>query len=271
MFLIGVGPIARWKQAKLPELAVRLRWALIISLITAVLLPFVIGGWKWRVSLGLLLSVWIVVTVLQNILGRIKNSPTQSGFVKRLTSPSRSYYGMQLAHVGVAVFIAGITVVTSYQTERDVKMNLGDTVKVGGYDFRLTNLERVSGPNYEAMRADVEVTKDGAFVALMKPEKRAFTTAQSVTSETAIDRSLFRDLYLALGDDVGGGAWTVRVYHKPLVNWIWLGALLMALGGGFAITDRRYAVASKKSAEEKSGKRTAVAAVTAPAASSAVK
>ena len=176
---------------------------------------------------------------------------------------------MQLAHLGVAVFIAGITVVTSYQTERDVKMTVGDTVNVGGYDFRLTNLERLSGPNYEAMRADVEVTKGGEIVAVMHPEKRAFTTVQSVTSETAIDRSLFRDLYLALGDEVGGGAWTVRVYHKPLVNWIWLGALLMAIGGGFAVTDRRYAVAAKKSAEARLDKPSAVAAATATAASTA--
>ena len=176
---------------------------------------------------------------------------------------------MQLAHLGVAVFIAGITVVTSYQTERDVKMNVGDTVNVGGYDFRLTNLERLSGPNYEAMRADVEVTTGGEIVAVMRPEKRAFTTAQSVTSETAIDRSLFRDLYLALGDELGGGAWTVRVYHKPLVNWIWLGALLMAIGGGFAVTDRRYAVAAKKSAEVRADKPSHVAPATASATSSA--
>jgi len=270
MFLIGVGPIARWKQAKLPELAVRLRWAFMISIVTAIALPFVIGGWKWRVSLGLLLSIWIVVTALLNIFGRIRNSAGKTGFLKRLTAPARSYYGMQVAHVGVAVFIAGITVVTSYQTERDVKMNVGDTVNVGGYDFRMTNLERLSGPNYEAMRADIEVTRGGAFVSLMHPEKRAFTTAQNVTSETAIDRSLLRDLYVALGDEVGGGAWTVRVYHKPLVNWIWLGALLMAIGGGFAVTDRRYAIDAKKSTA-RADKPAAVAPAAAAAASSIAK
>jgi cytochrome c-type biogenesis protein CcmF len=95
------------------------------------------------------------------------------------------------------------------------------------------------------VRADIEVTKAGSPVAMMHPEKRAFTVAQNVTSETAIDRSILRDLYLSLGDEVEGGAWTVRVYHKPLVNWIWGGALLMAIGGGFAVTDRRYALAAK--------------------------
>ena len=248
-FLIGVGPIARWKQAKIPELAVRLRWAFALSFVMALVLPFVIGGWKWRVSLGLLLVFWIAVTVAQNFWSRLRPSEG-SGFFTKLRTTSRSYYGMQLAHLGVAVFIAGVTVVTSYQTEKDVKMNVGDTVNVGGYDFRLRNLVQLQGPNYQAVRADIEVTKNGAPVAMMHPEKRAFTTAQSVTSETAIDRSIFRDLYLALGDEVGNGAWTVRVYHKPLVDWIWGGALLMAIGGAFAVSDRRYALAARKEPEE---------------------
>ncbi len=248
-FLIGVGPIARWKQAKIPELAVRLRWAFALSFLMALVLPFVIGGWKWRVSLGLLLVFWIAVTVAQNVWSRLRPGEGSSFFTK-LRTTSRSYYGMQLAHLGVAVFIAGVTVVTSYQTEKDVKMNIGDTVNVGGYDFQLRNLAQVPGPNYQAVRADIAVTKNGAPVAMMHPEKRAFTTAQSVTSETAIDRSVFRDLYLALGDEVGNGAWTVRVYHKPLVNWIWGGALLMAIGGAFAVSDRRYALAARKESQE---------------------
>jgi cytochrome c-type biogenesis protein CcmF len=248
-FLMGVGPIARWKQAKIPELAVRLRWAFVLSFVMALVLPFIVGGWKWRVSLGLLLVFWIVVTVLQNIWSRLRPSEG-SGFFTKLKTTSRSYYGMHLAHLGVAVFIAGVTIVTSYQTEKDVKMNVGDTVNVGGYDFQLRNLAQLQGPNYRAVRADVEVTKNGAPVAMMHPEKRAFTTAQSVTSETAIDRSIFRDLYLALGDEVGNGAWTVRVYHKPLVNWIWGGALLMALGGAFAVSDRRYALAARKESQD---------------------
>jgi cytochrome c-type biogenesis protein CcmF len=271
-FLIGVGPIARWKQAKIPELAVRLRWAFVLSLLTAALLPFVIGGWKWRASLGLLLGCWIVATSIQNIWTRVRGHSGELGLLSRLKAPSRSYYGMQLAHVGVAVFIAGVTVVTSYQTEKDVKMNIGDTVSVGGYDFRLDNLARVQGPNYQAVRADMEVSRNGAQVAVMHPEKRAFTASGNVTSETAIDRSVLRDLYLSLGDEVPGGGWTVRVYHKPLVNWIWGGALLMALGGGFAVTDRRYSLASRKQVSEiPPGKPDTVAQVAPTPASSAVK
>ena len=269
MFLIGVGPIARWKQAKIPELAVRLKWAFAISLITAVLLPFVIGGWQWRASLGLLLAVWIAATVLQNLITRIRNQSGASNIFARIVAPPRSYYGMQLAHLGVAVFIAGVTVVTSYQTERDVKMNIGDTVKVGGYEFQLKGLSQIQGPNYQAVRADIEVASIGsAPFAIMHPEKRAFTAAQNVTSETAIDRGIWRDLYLSLGDEVDGGAWTVRVYHKPLVNWIWGGALLMAIGGGFAVTDRRYALAMKQA--KQTAAKSEVVKVAATAASSAV-
>ena len=267
-FLIGVGPIARWKQAKLPALAVRLRWAFALSLIMAVLLPFIIGGWKWRASLGLLLAVWIVATVLQNLWSRIKSQSGATNFFARLAAPSRSYYGMQLAHLGVAVFIAGVTVVTSYQSERDVKMNIGDTVSVGGYQFQLKGLKQIPGPNYQAMRADIEVSKDGPPFALMQPEKRAFTASQNVTTETAIDRSLWRDLYLSLGDEVEGGAWTVRVYHKPLVNWIWGGALLMAIGGAFAVTDRRYALARKQARQP--AEKAKIVKVATTAASSAV-
>lgn len=250
MFLIGVGPIVRWKQAKLPELVVRLRIAFALSLLTGVLLPFVIGGWQWRASLGLLLAVWIVATSIQNIFGRLRASSGESNIVSKLKAPSRSFYGMHLAHLGVAVFIAGVTVVTSYQTEKDVRMQIGDTVSAGGYDFRLNNISQLQGPNYQAVRGDIEVTKGGAAVSILHPEKRAFNTAQNVTSEAAIDRSIWRDLYVSLGDQVESGGWTVRVYHKPLVNWIWGGALLMAIGGAFAVTDRRYALHAKKRSEQ---------------------
>ncbi len=268
MFLIGVGPIARWKQARLPELAVRLRVAFALSLITAVLLPFVIGGWHWRASLGLLLAVWIVLTSLQNILSRIRNASGGSSFLNRLAAPSRSFYGMHLAHLGVAVFIAGVTVVTSYQTEKDVRMQIGDTVTAGGYEFRLDSLSQVRGPNYQAVRADVLISRGGAALIMMHPEKRAFTAAQNVTSETAIDRSIWRDLYVSLGEQVEGGAWTVRVYHKPLVNWIWGGALLMAIGGAFAVTDRRYALHARKESEAARAKQREIA-VPAPASGAA--
>ena len=249
-FLMGVGPFARWKKATLPELAVRLRWAFAASAITAIVLPFVIGQWKVLVSLGLLLALWIVTTVALNIWERVRTTSGQLNVFQKLWQQSRSYYGMQLAHVGVAVFIVGITLVTQYATEKDVRMDVGDTVNVGGYDFKFNGTSNIIGPNYQGARANIEVSRNGALVRSMFPEKRIYNVSENAMTETAIDTGLFRDLYLSLGEPVGdGGAWSVRVHHKPFVDWIWGGAVLMAIGGGLAVSDRRYALAARKQRE----------------------
>jgi cytochrome c-type biogenesis protein CcmF len=249
MFLMGVGPIARWKKASLPDLVTRLRWAFVISVISAVALPFVLGGWKWLVSLGLLLAIWIVTTILLNLWQRVRVTSGQLSTFQKLRAQSRSYYGMQLAHLGVAVFIVGVTLVTGYQTEQDVRMQPGDVVTAGRYAFRFNGVTNVTGPNYVAGRAEIVVSKDGTEIEKMFPEKRNYTASGNVMTETAIDSGVFRHLYLSLGEPVGGGSWSVRVYYKPFVGWIWAGAVLMALGGGLAVSDRRYALAARKERE----------------------
>ncbi|MGI8918835.1 MAG: heme lyase CcmF/NrfE family subunit [Pyrinomonadaceae bacterium] len=246
IFLMGVGPIARWRKASLPELAVRLRWAFAASVITALLLPFVMGSWKPLASLGLLLAIWIVITAILNVRDRVKTTSGQLSLFTKLQMQSRSYYGMQLAHVGVAVFIVGVTIVTAYQAEQDVKMSPGDKVSVGGYDFRLGGIREVAGPNYRAVRAEIDISRNGSPLRTMYPEKRTYLASGNAMTETAIDTGIFRDLYISLGEPVGGTAWSVRVHYKPFVNWIWGGALLMALGGGLAVSDRRYALAARK-------------------------
>ena len=246
MFLMGVGPIARWKKASLPEIAVRLRWALVISVISAVALPFVMGQWKPLVSIGLLLAVWIVATILLNIWQRVRVTSGQVGTFQKLRAQSRSYYGMQLAHLGVAVFVVGVTMVTGYQLEQDVRMEPGSTVSAGGYEFRFIGVNRVPGPNYVAHRAEILVSRNGQEFERMYPEKREYFSSPNKMTETAIDSGLFRDLYVSLGERVSSGAWSVRVYYKPFVGWIWGGAVLMALGGGLALSDRRYALARQK-------------------------
>ena len=251
MFLMGVGPIARWKKASLPELAMRLRWALVISVISAAALPFVMGQWKPLVSIGLLLAVWIVATIVLNLWERVRVTSGQVGTLQKLRTQSRSYYGMQLAHLGVAVFIIGVTMVTGYQSEQDVRMEPGSTVNAGGYEFRFIGATNVVGPNYQAARAEIIVSRDGKEIERMYPEKRNYNSSGNVMTETAIDSGLFRDLYVSLGERVSSGAWSVRVYYKPFVGWIWGGALLMALGGGLALSDRRYALARQK---ERTGK-----------------
>jgi cytochrome c-type biogenesis protein CcmF len=249
VFLMGVGPIARWKKAELPALAKRLRWAFVVSVLSAVTLPFIFGGWKWLVSLGLLLAIWIVTTVLVNIWERTRVTGGQLTTFQKLRTQSRSYYGMQVAHLGVAVFIVGVTMVTGYQSEQDVRMGIGDSIHAGGFQFQFNGVTDVTGPNYVGARAEIIVSRNGVEKERMYPEKRNYTASGNVMTETAIDSGLFRDLYVSLGEPVGSGAWSVRVYYKPFVGWIWGGAVLMALGGGLALSDRRYALAARKERE----------------------
>src|SRR5690242_14388541 len=249
MFLMGVGPVARWKKASLPDLVTRLRWAFVVSLVSAVALPFVLGGFKWLVSLGLLLAIWIVTTIVVNLWERVRVTSGQLNTFQKLRTQSRSYYGMQVAHLGVAVFIVGVTLVTGYQTEQDVRMSPGDVVTTGRYSFRFNGVTNETGPNYVAGRAEMVVSQDGVEIEKMFPEKRNYTATGNVMTETAIDSGIFRHLYLSLGEPVGNGAWSVRVYYKPFVGWIWGGAILMALGGGLAVSDRRYALAARKERE----------------------
>jgi cytochrome c-type biogenesis protein CcmF len=251
MFLMGLGPLARWKKASLPELAQRLRWAFVISVISAVALPFVIGGWQWRASLGLLLAVWILATILVNLWERVRVTSGQLTTFQKLRMQSRSYYGMQVAHLGVAVFIVGVTLVTGYQSEQDVKMQKGDVVHAGGYEFQFNGTTPLTGPNYRGARAEMIVSRNGVEQERMYPEKRNYNATGNVMTETAIDAGIFRHLYISLGEpiDFAADIWSVRVYYKPFVGWIWYGAILMAIGGGLALSDRRYALAARKERE----------------------
>lgn len=239
IFLIGVGPIARWKQMSLPALAVRLRWAFAVSVISALITPYLMGEWKPLVSFGLLLAFWIMVCALVNLKHRLANSGEGSVFAK-LARQSRSYYGMHCAHIGVAVFIIGVTLVNGYETEKDVRMDIGSKVTVGGYTFQFNGTSDVVGPNYKAVRGDIAVIQDDKVLRTLHPEKRTYNASGMAMTEAAIDTGLFRDLYIALGEPLANNAWVVRAYHKPFVDWIWLGCLLMAIGGILSVTDRRY-------------------------------
>ncbi|HSN41255.1 MAG TPA: heme lyase CcmF/NrfE family subunit [Burkholderiales bacterium] len=264
LFLVGVGPLARWKKASLPELAVRLRWAFAVSLVTALLLPFALGRWSPMVSFGLLLALWIVASSVVSLLDRIKNAATGASAWARLRSTPRAYYGMLLAHIGVAVFVVGVTLVKGYETEKDVRMEQGDTTEVGGYAFRLAGVADVPGPNYVATRATVEVSRNGKNVTTLYPEKRVYKVQQMPMTEAAIDPGFTRDLYVSLGDELNATTWLVRIYHKPFVDWIWGGCLIMALGGLFAATDRRYRLAARRRREEESAAEAARAPQVSP-------
>jgi cytochrome c-type biogenesis protein CcmF len=239
LFLMGVGPMTRWRQADVIDLARRLRWAFAVSVASAVIAPFVLGHWTPMTGLGLLLAAWVASTAVLNLITRVREHPAP-GVMKPLKMQPGSYYGMLLAHFGVSVFIVGVTVVSSFQSENDVRMEPGDTATAGGYRFQLESIKQVTGPNYAAHQAKLTVSRNGQVVSTLYPERRVYTVSRMSMTEVAIDRGVGRDLYVALGEPLTATAWSIRLHHKPFVNWIWGGCVLMALGGLLAVMDRRY-------------------------------
>jgi cytochrome c-type biogenesis protein CcmF len=249
VFLMGVGPMARWNKASLPDLWTRLKWALGVAVVAAVILPFILGRWSPLIAAGLFLALWVVVSSVVNLRTRLAGSH-RHGLVAKLAANSPSYYGMLLAHLGVAVFIVGVTLVKGYESEQDVRLDLGQTVDAGGYAFKFLGVVPGPGPNYRALTGTVEVRKDGRLIETLKPEKRIYNASGQTMTIAAIDIGLFGDRYVSLGEPLAAddidGAWGVRIYLKPFIDWIWTGAFLMALGGIVAVCDRRYRLAIQR-------------------------
>jgi cytochrome c-type biogenesis protein CcmF len=259
VFMMGLGPLARWKKMTVPDLARRVKWGFASALVTALLLPLLMGKflslesnkWSPMIVLGLLMSFWIIASLVISLRQRLSG---EGEFLLRVRKQSLSYYGMQLAHLGVAVFIIGVTLVKGYETERDVRMNVGDTIMAGGYEFRFNGVTQTPGPNYVAGVGHVTVNKDGRLVGELHPEKREYNVSGMPLTEASIQTGVFRDLYVSLGEPIpeSDGAWAVRIYIKPFVDWIWAGCLFMALGGILAVSDRRYRIHQKISAKASS-------------------
>ena len=250
IFLMGIGPMARWKSAELPDIARRLRWALGVAVVAAVASAWLAGGVTLVGTFGLLMAFWIVAALATHLHEHVMPQGAKLADVRhRLTLIPRATYGMMLAHLGVAVFCFGIAMVKSYEVERDVKMAPGDSTTVRGYTFTFRGAHEVQGPNYVAMRGVIEVTHDGRKINELHPEKRLYRVQQNTMTEAAIDTGFTRDLYVSLGEGIDDGkAWIVRIYLKPFIDWIWGGAFMMALGGLLAATDRRYRL--RKRSEE---------------------
>jgi cytochrome c-type biogenesis protein CcmF len=247
LFLMGVAPLARWQKAPVPELAQRLKWALGVAVVASLIVPFVLGEWSLLKVSGLFFSFWIIAATIAALALRLRESP-QPTLLAKLRSNSASYYGMHLGHLGIAAFVLGVTMVKSYEIEKDVRLVLGESVQAGAYKVEFRQVEEVQGPNYSGVAGRFEVTRDGAPVATMRPEKRFYPATQQTMTEAAIDHGLTRDVYLSLGNMIDDKTWEVRVHVKPYVNWIWLGCVIMALGGLFAIMDRRYRLRRKTAA-----------------------
>ncbi|MEW8497211.1 MAG: cytochrome c-type biogenesis CcmF C-terminal domain-containing protein, partial [Candidatus Thiodiazotropha taylori] len=248
--LMGIGSLSRWKHAEPSLLIKQLKVAFVISVAFGLvsLLPMFSGG-NWLVGLGMGLALWVAASHIVNLRDRLKNKKGFNGFWQDFKTGGRSYYGMILAHMGVAMFIVGVTMVSNFGEEHDVRMSPGDVSEIAGYEFRFDGVKRVPGPNYNAHRGSFQVSHNGEAFITLEPEKRTYFVQTRPMTEASIDWGFTRDLYVSLGEPLGGGDWSLRLYYKPYVRWIWLGGVLMSLGGILAVTDRRYRTAKVRSPE----------------------
>ncbi|MBU3605426.1 heme lyase CcmF/NrfE family subunit [Polynucleobacter sp. MWH-Creno-3A4] len=229
LVLMGIGPWTSWKKTDLLTVIKRLWIAGLVALIAGIAIPLIMGDFTWLAGLGFLLAFWVIASGCLQIIRQAK-----------VGKPTRSFMGMQVAHLGIAIFVIGITMVGAYQEEKDVRMSAGETVSVGAYTIQLQGVSTVPGPNYQAMRGAFLLMKDGKLETTLYPEKRSYFSSTMPMTEAAIDAGLTRDIYVSLGEELADKSWAVRVYYKPFVDWIWGGCLLMALGGVLAMSDKRY-------------------------------
>jgi cytochrome c-type biogenesis protein CcmF len=236
--LMGVGMLIRWKSDSLQRLRSKLLIPLLAALALAAGLSLMLPDWRWAAFAGLAMAVWIAITAALAIYERLRNRSLASA----LRSTPAGFYGMLLGHLGIAVFIVGVTLTSLYNKEKDLRMAPGDTYSVAGYEFTFHGVRDYDIENYVATRGGFSVRSEcGDFQVDVFPEKRTYRVQTMPMTEAAIDAGFTRDLFIALGEPLGqDGAWAVRIYYKPFIRWIWLGAIIMSIGGLFAASDRRY-------------------------------
>ena len=225
---MAVSPFSRWRRTS-GDVLLRQHWPFLLATpVVICLVTYLVATGIDLIAIGVeTLAVWILVLLARHWW--------QAGSIS-----SASQLGMMLAHAGIAVAILGVVVTITYSEGRDVRMEPGESIALAGYNFAFEGVQKVRGPNYLAEQAEFNVTRDGEFVAKLRPEKRFYSAAQNVMTEADMDPGLMRDVYVALGEKVGDTAWAVRVHVKPFVRWIWLGGLLVALGGFVTLLDKRY-------------------------------
>ncbi|TVP49907.1 MAG: heme lyase CcmF/NrfE family subunit [Halomonas sp.] len=236
---MGLGSVARWKGMEGRELLRKLWLSGAAALVLGILMPLLYRGeWNLWVSLGIVSALWVVLPIVRDLFDKTRHA---SSFIAGLRKLSLAYWGMVLGHVGVAVTIVGVAVVSNYNIERNVRMSPGTTVEVAGYQFTMTELIDRRGPNFLADTSIIEVQRgDTGRSFTMRPEKRLYIATGMPMTQVALRPGFFRDLYVAMGEDLGDGSWAMRVQYKPFVRWLWLGGLLMAFGGILAVLDKRY-------------------------------
>ncbi|EZH78996.1 heme lyase CcmF/NrfE family subunit [Ectopseudomonas composti] len=238
MAVIAVGVLVRWKDTPLSWLGRMLAPVLIASVVLALIATFVHGDFHWAVLAVCLLAFWVVLAGARDILDKTRHK----GLIKGLPSLTRSYWGMQMAHLGFAVCALGVVLTSLGSYERDLRMAPGESVELAGYRFQFDGAVHHEGPNFISDKGTVRVFDGERQIKVLHPEKRLYTVQQSTMTEAGIDAGFTRDLFVALGEPLEQGAWAVRIHIKPFVRWIWLGGLLMAFGGFLAAADKRYRI-----------------------------
>ncbi len=237
---MGFAFATRWKQDSLSDIARRLRIPAILSLVIGLAFAFLaMGQATTMVVIACWLAAWTMLTALQELWGRLR-------LRRQGRKVAGAVWGRTIAHFGVGMFIIGVTFVNSYEVEQDIRMREGGSVEIGGYTFRFEGVRDVEGPNYLAKQGDFTVTRDGEAVTTLTSQKRVYRVQTNAMTEAGIDPGFTRDLYVSLGEELPGGGWSVRIYYKPYIRWIWLGAILMALGGLLAAADRRYRIRARR-------------------------
>lgn len=252
LLVMAPGPLARWKRTSWRELVRNLGRVAVASVALGVILPLVFAGALdfWAV-VAVTLAAWIVLSLVQDTLSRVAHKESWQARLAAIPKLGAGYAGMWIAHFGIAVSVVGIAMVVVYSDERDVRMSPGDTVDVGGWTFRFDGIRQVDGPNWSADEGMVTVLRNDRERMTLLPQKRHYPVRGMIMTQAAINPRFTRDLYVALGEPLGGQAWAVRVHYKPFVRWIWLGALLMALGGVVAAVDRRYRRLAERALERR--------------------
>ena len=234
IFLMGLGMHTAWRQQSTTPIIKLLRIPAIGAVVVGIVLPLLFYG---RVGLmlavGCIAAVWIVATSLLQPWRSWRRKEGEAGI-------TRSALGMSIAHLGMGLFVIGVTVVSAFGVESDRAMREGGIIELAGMQFEMREFREVKGPNYDAIEGVVEIRKDGKYLATVRPQKRQYLVQTSLMTEAGIHPSWNKDLFVALGEDLGGGAWSVRIQYKPMIRFIWIGAFVMALGGLVAVTDRRY-------------------------------
>jgi cytochrome c-type biogenesis protein CcmF len=237
-FAVGIGMLLRWKRDDIKALSWRLKGLFIVCLSGGFLIPLLMPFYSWGAGLGTSLALWTTATVALSFKDRYGHQ----GFSwQRLSSIPASFYGMTIAHLGIAVFVIGITFTSIYSIEKDVRMVPGDKLDMSGYIFEFHGVTVTEGPNYIAKQGSLTVSYDGEQIAKLEPQKREYRVQKMPMTEAAIDAGLFRDLFVAIGEPLDNqGAWSLRIYYKSFIRWIWLGAVFMGVGGLVAACDKRY-------------------------------